>query len=547
MLHAERTTLFLYDAKSQELYTEVGEGLNLGEGLNRGQIRIPANTGIAGAVFQSSQPARIEDPYSDPRFNVNVDQHTGFKTRSILCVPVINKLGRTIGVTEVLNKIDGPFTEDDEKRLQTFSSQISIALENAQLFNDVQAIKNYNESILESMSSGVVTVNEDGIIVTCNMAGRRILNVRPEDIIEKPVTAFFSGPNAWIVDKIRQVEEQKADNVTIDAELVFGGAKIQANVTVLPLSSIQPRHSGSIIMIEDITKEKRLKSTMSRYMDPSLAEKLLAAGEDLLGGQNSLATVLFTDIRGFTQLAEELGATETVSLLNEFFTVMVECVQREGGMLDKFIGDAFMAEFGIPIAHDDDADRAVRAAILMQRELQSLNLRRVERGMRPLSIGIGINTDVVVSGNIGSPKRMDYTVVGDGVNLASRLESACKEYGTGILLSESSFKRLRGKYRSREVDRVVLHGKSEPVSIIEVLDYHTGESFPQMDAVLNFFHDGLQLYREGRFEQAGKAFSGALRLNPNDLTSTMYINRCDYLMRFPPADEWNGVWVMKSK
>src|SRR5262245_58548237 len=164
MLNAERSTLFLYDEKTNELYTEVGEGLDAFE------IRIRATAGIAGTVFNSSQPVRLADPYSDPRFNPEVDRQSGFLTRSMLCVPVINKQGRTIGVIQVLNKINGFFSEEDEKRLQTFSSQISIALENARLFNDVQAIKNYNESILESMSSGVITVNEEGTIVTCNAA-----------------------------------------------------------------------------------------------------------------------------------------------------------------------------------------------------------------------------------------------------------------------------------------------------------------------------------------------------------------------------------------
>src|SRR5436853_6222970 len=121
-------------------------------------------------------------------------------------------------------------------------------------------------------------------------------------------------------------------------------------------------------MIEDITTEKRLKSTMSRYMDPSVAEKMLQAGAEILGGQSSVATVLFSDIRSFTTLTEQLGPQGTVSLLNEYFEIMVECIRREGGMLDKFIGDAMMAAFGVPVAHEDDEDRAMRSAVAMIRE-----------------------------------------------------------------------------------------------------------------------------------------------------------------------------------
>src|SRR5205823_5307281 len=142
---------------------------------------------------------------------------------------------------------------------------------------------------------------------------------------------------------------------------------------------------------------------------------------------------------------------------------------------------------------------------------------------------------------------MDYTVIGDGVNLASRLESACKEYGTGILVSGATFGRLQGNYRHREVDRVVVHGKTEPVCIFEILDYHTEQSFPQMQGALSCFGDGLQLYRDRRWDQAIKAFSNALSLNPHDLTSAMYITRCEHFKQAAPAMDWNGTWIMKSK
>ena len=541
MLHVERSTLFLYDEKTDELYTEVGEGLDAFE------IRMPAATGIAGAVFRSSQLIRLDDPYSDPRFNTGVDRQSGFQTRSMLCVPVINKQGNTIGVIQVLNKVNGSFTEDDEKRLQTFSSQISIALENAKLFNDVQAIKNYNESILESMSSGVITVNEEGIIVTCNAAAHRILNVAADYILRQKAENFFGAANAWIVEKLHQMGRDKTDNVTIDATLRVYGKQIQANVTILPLTDVMRRQSGSLIMIEDITREKRLKSTMSRYVDASVAEKLLESDADLLGGQNSLVTVLFSDVRGFARLSEELGPAETVALLNQFFTAMVDCIQREGGMLDKFIGDALMAEFGIPLSRPDDEDRAVRAAILMQQELRKLNDLRVMDGHHPLSVGIGINTATVISGNIGSPKRMDYTVVGDGVNLASRIERACRHYGTGILIGESTFRRLKGHYQVREVDRVVLAGKSAAVNLYEILDYHTEESFPQMKRVINAFEEGLRLYRQRRWDQAIGAFMAAIELNPHDVCSRNYITRCEHFRQSPPPENWDSVWMMKSK
>jgi adenylate cyclase len=156
-------------------------------------------------------------------------------------------------------------------------------------------------------------------------------------------------------------------------------------------------------------------------------------------------------------------------------------------MLDKFIGDAMMAAFGVPMQHDDDEDRSVRAAVSMIRSLDVWNKERIEAGKFPVEIGIGLNTDIVVSGNIGSKKRMDFTMIGDGVNLAARLETACKQYKARILVSEFTFKKLRGTYRAREVDRIIVKGKTTPVGVYEILEYHTPESFPDMMDALGSF------------------------------------------------------------
>ena len=541
LLDAERSTLFLNDEKTHELWSEVGQG------LDSMQIRLPNHLGIAGAVFTSSKSINIPYAYADLRFNPGFDKKTGFFTRSILCVPIINKHGKTIGVTQVLNKRGGPFTAQDESRLRAFTAQISIALENAKLFADVQNMQNYNEAMLESMSNAVLTLDDAGKIVTCNAAGLRILKAHPEQILYRPPHEFFSGGNEWLLDKLKRVEQTASTDITMDAELSVQGERVSANVTLTPLFSMEKKRLGSMLLIEDISNEKRLKSTMSRYMDPGIADRLVASGTEALGGQSVPATVLFSDIRSFTTITEQLGAQGTVALLNEYFTLMVDCIQREEGMLDKFIGDAIMAAFGIPVAHQDDADRAVRAAIAMMRELKAWNGQRIAEGRKPVDIGIGLNTDTVVSGNIGSKKRMDYTIIGDGVNLASRLESACKQYGTHILISEFTYKQLRATYRTREVDLVVVKGKTQPVAIHEVLDYHTEDTYPQLIDALGYFRDGLAKYRHGQWSDAEALFSQVLSLNPADKSADLYLERCRYLAENPPGEDWNGVWVMESK
>lgn len=541
MLNAERSTLFLNDFKTSELFSKIGEGLGATE------IRFPNNMGIAGTVFTSGETVKIPYAYADLRFNPTVDRQTGFFTRSILCVPLINKEGKRIGVTQVLNKRGGPFTDEDEGRLRAFTAQVSIALENAKLFEDIQIIKNYNESILESMPSGVITLDDSGKIITCNTAGLNIFRVSSNDILKKKVSEFFMDNNSWINDKVERVRQtQKADE-TMDAEIFLNGKGISVNMTIMPLLSLEDKKLGSLIMFDDISNEKRLKSTMSRYMDPNLADRVLGEGEDILGGKSSIATVLFSDIRSFTTLTEELGAQGTVSLLNEYFTIMVDCIQAESGMLDKFIGDAIMAAFGVPIPGENDEDSAVRSAISMMKELGVFNIKRRNDGKKPIDIGIGINTDDVVSGNIGSPKRMDYTLIGDGVNLASRLESACKQYGAHILISENTCNKLHGAYRTREIDRVVVKGKTEPVAIYEILDYHTSETFPHIMDTVGLFGEGLAMYRNADWDSAIRLFGRVLQGNPNDKLSQIYLERCDYLKSNPPDGEWDGVWIMESK
>jgi adenylate cyclase len=541
MLNAERSTLFLNDEKTNELWSEVGQGL---ESM---QIRLPNHLGIAGAVFTSGKSINIPYAYADLRFNPAFDKKTGFFTRSILCVPIVNKHGKTIGVTQVLNKHGGPFGPEDESRLRAFTAQISISLENAKLFADVQNMKNYSEAMLESMSNGVLTLDDAGKIATCNAAGLRILRVRPEQLLRRPAGEVFVDENAWVQEKIAKVDCIGEVDVTMDAEMAFDGELVSVNLTVLPLVSTDQKRLGSMLLIEDISNEKRLKSTMSRYMDPGIADQLLASGADALGGHAAPVTVLFSDIRSFTTISEHLGPQGTVAFLNEYFELMVDIIQREGGMLDKFIGDAIMAGFGVPVSHDDDVDRAVRASIAMIKSLWAWNAERGREGKPPVDIGIGLNTDNVVSGNIGSKKRMDYTMIGDGVNLASRLESACKQYGAHILVSEFTRARLRGTYRMREVDLVVVKGKTQPVAIHEVMDYHTEETYPQLPDALGYFRDGLARYRSRAFGPASKLFAQVLAINPADKAAKIYVERCDLLSKNPPAADWAGVWVMESK
>lgn len=221
-------------------------------------------------------------------------------------------------------------------------------------------------------------------------------------------------------------------------------------------------------MVDGLRERDKLRVTMGKYMTEEVLQHVLA-GDVELGGKTLEITILFCDLRGFTTFAEKRTAMELVTILNEYFTEMVDCVMSEGGVVDKYIGDNIMAVFGAPVSRPDDATRAVRAALKMRGALATLNARFEARGIEPLRFGIGLHTGEVVAGNIGSAKRMEYTVIGDAVNVASRLESKTKDLGTDLLISDETNARLTD-ITTEPIGDVQVKGRAAPVKIFKVVD-----------------------------------------------------------------------------
>ena len=540
ILDADRSTLFLYDMKTDELWSQVAEGLQVKE------IRFPSNVGIAGSVFTSGEIINIQDAYQDERFNKAVDKKTGYRTKSILCMQLRNKANKPIGVVQVLNKTEGPFTEMDEKRLRAFSANAAIAIENSQLFDTVSKMKNYNEAMLESMRHGIITTDEDMVVVKANAAARALLGLE-DDFIGMRITDFFTDKNQWISDSVIQVTKSQIPDEALDALLQVGRKQwVSINFSVQPLHNEQNEDLGCLMIFEDITMNKRLRSTMARFLTKELTDRLLEEGEHTLGGTLQMATILFSDIRKFTDFSERNGPQETVSMLNQYFTVMYEQITKNKGILDKYIGDAIMSVFGVPFPHSRDADNAVQTAIDMMKALGVFNQQRVRDGFEPIKIGIGINTGEVVSGNIGSDKRMDYTVIGDGVNLAARLEGITKVYKASILISESTKKALQGKYLLRELDLIRVKGKEKPVAIFEVVDAYEYDKIRAIKENIDQFREALQYYRAQKWDVASEIFLQQV-YNVQDPVSALFLERCRYFQENPPGERWDGVWVMKTK
>ncbi|NBU59908.1 MAG: GAF domain-containing protein [Betaproteobacteria bacterium] len=545
LLNADRGTLLLDDPKTGELWSRFAEGLEIRE------IRMPDDAGIAGAVFKTGRTVNIADAYQDARFNPAVDRATGYRTTSILAVPVVGKKGQRIGVVEVLNKEGGPFSAKDEIRLKAFAAEIGISLDNSRLFDEVRQVSNYNESILKSVANAIITLNENGFVASVNEAARELLQLEEGSLVGKSICPTIEGSlgnqNPWIIEALVRARDSGNRQINIDHTLNWFGIEKSVNSVATPLIGLDGEPIGNMLVLEDITAEKRVKTTMARYMSQEVADQLLAGGEDQLGGKDQDIAILFSDIRSFTTLSEALGARGTVNMLNSYFAEMVDVIFRHKGILDKYIGDAIMALFGAPFQAEDDADRAVLTAQGMLIELDKLNARRAEEGLMAIHIGVGIAMGRVIVGNIGSPKRMEYTVIGDSVNLASRLEGATKYYGAGILISEALAKRLRTPILMRETDQLRVKGKLEPVTIYEVAGYMQGAARAAFQDSIGDHEAGLAAYRSQQWDRAEQAFRAVLARRGKDVTAELYLERIVTLRDRPPPADWDGVWTMTEK
>ncbi|MDQ1330424.1 MAG: hypothetical protein QG578_687 [Thermodesulfobacteriota bacterium] len=296
----------------------------------------------------------------------------------------------------------------------------------------------------------------------------------------------------------------------------------------------------------DKKKTAFVTGLFGRYVSPGVVDNLIKGDiEATLKGHTQEVSILFSDLRGFTTLSEELGANDTSRLLNTYFDAMIPVVFKYGGTLDKLMGDAIMAFFGAPVYFPDHSIKAAEASLEMLIALKNLRLSEI-KGVDRLNIGIGLNTGVVTIGNLGSHEFMDYTIIGDAVNLASRLESLNKVYGTNIIAGESAIPALKGKFLLRELDIVRVKGKENFVTIFEVAGY-AGKVDTKLIDSLNIFHEGLYAYRNRQWDTAEKLLEKSLAINPSDGPSGLYLKRIEKLKLSPPPDGWNGSAVFESK
>lgn len=398
--------------------------------------------------------------------------------------------------------------------------------------------------MLNSVKTALLAFDASGTLRFANTKAVKLLAADSMEVGKATLDDLFGDYNAMFAEDIRGVissgEARRDFPVDYATE---SGDWIPFNASVLCVPEKLTEFAKVIVSIEDTSAEQNLRKVLDKVMSSAVTDAVVG-GEDLqLGGKLATATVLFSDVRSFTKLCEGLGAEGVVHMMNEYFAFMADVIRGNYGVIDKYIGDAIMALFGVPKSTGSDAQNAVQAGFAMLQALDMLNGDREKEGRTPFRIGIGLATGEVVAGLLGSPERMNYTVMGNSVNLSARIESLTSHYGAQLLVCSETYKHLNPTYRSRLIDKIRVKGQQTPSALYEIL-YGVA---PEKEAEwLAAYAAGLSAYEAGEFGNAGKVFEEALRFHPSDKASAVLVQRCKILAERPPA-EWDGVWSMESK
>ncbi len=297
--------------------------------------------------------------------------------------------------------------------------------------------------------------------------------------------------------------------------------------------------------VESRTK-RQLTGLFGQYVPPELVEEMSRDPENYsMAGRKAELTVLFSDIRGFTTISEGLEPNELATLMNQYLGAMTLVVRKHRGTLDKYIGDAIMAFWGAPVDDPEHAKNAVRTGLEMHVALHELNKDLVARGWPELKIGVGVNTGPMTVGDMGSPVRQSYTVMGDAVNLGSRLEGITKQYGVGFIVGESTRELLKKEFVFRELDRVRVKGKEDPVGIYEPVGEEGAVAADDLDEI-KLWNQVLRAYRAQDWDKAEVTLMNLQRIKPRYLYD-LYVKRVEHLRKEPPGENWDGVTIFETK
>lgn len=431
---------------------------------------------VVRRVLEDGAPVLTTNAREDPRFD-NQESVIALNLRSILCVPLKSK-DQIIGAIYADNRVrTGLFTESEKKILAAFANQAAVAIENARLFeslrqtlSEVTELKNLMDDVFTSIASGVITTDLDDRIVMANRAAEIIFDLSRQELLNKRIDEIPLLEELNIPRYISGVRLQNRQIVALQTGATSptrGPLTLRFNLS--PLINGDGRAHGVTIVVDDITETRRLEAQrrlFERMVSPQVINQLDPDQLDL-GGTRTEITTLFADLRGFTSLSERHAPETLVSVLNHYLGAAAEAILEEEGTIDKFMGDAIMAFFNAPIPQPDHILRAARAAIKIA---QSSEVIRKELSPEfQLSWGIGIHTGEAVLGLIGTQRRLEYTAIGDSVNIAKRLQENAGEMQ--ILISTQVFEAIKHHVSARKVASVVVRGRIEPVQVYKLIGF----------------------------------------------------------------------------
>jgi adenylate cyclase len=430
---------------------------------------------LKGIIFNKKRGFFNEVNQNRKAINVQISNDpflTRTKCTHGLIAPLLDKKD-LVGVIILFDKESrsgiSAFEESDTNMLSAIATQAGVAYNNIRLIENIKEAKTFNDNVMQSIVTGVFTTNLMGEINHVNRAAASIINLEREVVIGNHYEYVFESNE--IINELISKCEIELDTVSeTEVQLDCNGKTTAVNISVSPLLNDLNEPIGSVVAMEDLSNLDKLKSTFKKYVSKQIVDQLLENDDMLnLGGQEQEATILFSDIRGFTSMSETMAPNEVVETLNDYFNLMIEIIFKYNGTLDKIIGDALMVIYGAPNSTDQDTENAVLTAIEMQEKLIEFNQQRIIHSKLPITIGIGINRGKVISGNIGSRQQMNFTVIGDSVNLASRLCSVAK--ADEIIVSEAVWKHVKTNktFKGRNLNPVKVKGKIKPIEIKEVL------------------------------------------------------------------------------
>jgi adenylate cyclase len=382
--------------------------------------------------------------------------------------------------------------------------------------------------------------------------GKFIQRGARENLLDMLFIFLFSMPVAVVIATMRPARSALLVLLAATAFVFFAYHEFAVQrvwlAMFLPMATLFATYSMvvSYNYFFEEREKKAVRGAFQQYMAPEVIAQVLDKPELLrLGGEEKRLTAMFADIRGFTSLSEGLTPTALVDLLNEYLSEMTEIIFSHQGTLDKYIGDAIMAFWGAPLETADHAERACRAALGMSAAMERLQDRWEKQGRPRIDIGIGVNTGPMLVGNMGSERRFNYTIMGDDVNLASRLEGVTKQFGTRLIISHTTWEEVRTKIVTRELDLIRVKGKKKPVAIYQVLALM--DDRPHYADLVDRFEEGLAAYRAGNWTVARNIFQALHADYPKDGPVNTFNARCAAFSAEPPHGVWDGVYEMTTK